>query len=258
MERKDFYWLGIIVLVLAVAAWIVQSPNYPIVEGLDLQGGLQVLLEADVPADQNVTIDQMNTARQIIDERVNALGVAEPLVVTEGDRRILVELPGIKDPQQAFSLIQETALLEFVDTGDTPLPEGTCIRTSENTEPSRCEYPDGVTDPAAITNPAPTYETVLTGAALRDASAKTSQYGESYVSFALQPDESDYFAEYTRTHIGKFLTIVLDKQVISSPRINAEIDGQGSITGNFTADEAHHLALQLRFGSLPVPLRIES
>ncbi|MCB9423341.1 MAG: protein translocase subunit SecD [Ardenticatenaceae bacterium] len=258
MDRRDFIWLGIIILILAAAGWIAQNPNYPIVQGLDLQGGLQVLLEADVPADQSVTTEQMDTARQIIDQRVNALGVAEPLVITEGERRILVELPGIENPDEAISLIQETALLEFVDTGDTPLAEGTCIRTSTNTGPSRCEFPSGVTDPEAITNPAPTYETVLTGAALREASTKTSQFGESYVAFALQPDESDFFAEYTRTHIGKFLTIVLDKQVISSPRINAEISDQGSITGNFTLEDAQKLALQLRFGSLPVPLRIES
>jgi protein-export membrane protein SecD len=258
METRDFIWLGIIIFILAAAGWIVQNPNYPIVQGLDLQGGLQVLLEADVPADQDVTAEQMDTARQIIDQRVNALGVAEPLVITEGERRILVELPGIDNPDEAISLIQETALLEFVDTGDTPLTEGTCIRTSANNGPSRCEFPGGVDDPALITNPAPTYETVLTGAALREASTQTSQFGESYVSFTLQPDEADFFAEYTRTHMGKFLTIVLDKQVISSPRINAEIDGQGSITGQFTLEEARKLALQLRFGSLPVPLRIES
>lgn len=258
METRDFIWLGIIILILAAAGWIVQSPNYPIVQGLDLQGGLQVLLEADVPADETVTAEQMDTARQIIDQRVNALGVAEPLVITEGERRILVELPGIENTEDAIALIQETALLEFVDTGNTPLPEGTCIRTSTNNGPSACEFPGGVNDPEAITDPAPTYETVLTGAALREASSHTSQFGESYVSFALQPDEADFFAEYTRSHIGQFLTIVLDKQVISSPQINAEIDGQGSITGNFTLEEAQKLALQLRFGSLPVPLRIES
>lgn len=258
METRDFIWLGIIVLILAGAGWIVQNPDYPIVQGLDLQGGLQVLLEADVPADQAVTTEQMDTARQIIDQRVNALGVAEPLVITEGERRILVELPGIENPDEAIALIQETALLEFVDTGDTPLPVGMCIRTSANTGPSRCEFPSGVNDPEAITNPAPTYETVLTGAAVREAGTETSQFGESYVAFALQPDEADFFAEYTRTHVGKFLTIVLDKQVISSPQINTEINDQGSITGNFTLEEAQKLALQLRFGSLPVPLRIES
>ena len=258
METRDFIWLVIIVLILAGAGWVVQNPDYPIVRGLDLQGGLQVLLEADVPDEQPVTVEQMDTARQIIDQRVNALGVAEPLVIVEGDRRILVELPGIDNPDEAIALIQETALLEFVDTGSSPLAEGTCVRTSTNTGPSRCEFPPGVPVSETVANPAPTYETVLTGVALRDAGAETSQFGESYVAFTLQPDEADFFAEYTRSHIGDFLTIVLDKQVISSPRIQAEINNQGSITGQFTLEEARKLALQLRFGSLPVPLRIES
>ncbi len=258
METRDFIWLGIIILILIGAGWIVQNPDYPIVRGLDLQGGLQVLLEADIPAEQDVTNEQMDTARQIIDQRVNALGVAEPLVVVEGERRILVELPGIENTEEAIALIQETALLEFVDTGSTPLAEGTCVRTSLNTSPSRCEFPPGVPVSDTVANPAPTYETVLTGVALRDARAETSQFGDSFVAFTLQPDEADFFADYTREHIGDFLTIVLDKQVISSPRIEAEINNQGTITGQFTLEEARKLALQLRFGSLPVPLRIES
>jgi protein-export membrane protein SecD len=258
MKPRDFVWLVIIILIMAGAALIVQNPNYPIVRGLDLQGGLQVLLEADIPADQSITTEQMDTARQIIDQRVNALGVAEPLVIVEGERRILVELPGIENPDEAIALIQETALLEFVDTGSLPLAEGTCVRTSTNTGPSRCEFPPGVPVSDTVANPAPTYETVLTGVAIREAHSETSQLGESYVAFTLQPDEADYFADYTRAHIGDFLTIVLDKQVISSPRIQAEINDQGSITGQFTLEEAQKLALQLRFGSLPVPLRIES
>jgi protein-export membrane protein SecD len=258
MTRRDFIWLVIIILIVAAAIYIILSPDYTIHRGLDLQGGLQVLLGADVPEDQEVTSDQMNTARQIIDQRVNALGVTEPLVQTEGDRRILVELPGIDDPQQAISLIQETALLEFVDTGSQPLPEGMCIRTSLNTGPSRCEFGPGEPVTDEVANPAPTYETVITGADLRQASSQTNNFGEFYVSFALQPEAADLFEKYTRENIGSFLTIVLDKQVVSSPRINAAISDQGSITGNFTLDEAQHLALQLRFGSLPVPLAVES
>jgi protein-export membrane protein SecD len=189
---------------------------------------------------------------------VNALGVTEPLVQTEGDRRILVELPGIADPQEAISLIQETALLEFVDTGSQSLPEGMCIRTSLNTGPSRCEFGPGEAVTDEVEDPAPTFETVITGADLRQASSQTNNFGEFYVSFALQPEAADLFEKYTRENIGNFLTIVLDKQVVSSPRINAAISDQGSITGNFTLEEAQHLALQLRFGSLPVPLAIES
>lgn len=250
---KDLIWLVIIIGLLATAVYVIQSPVYPIRQGLDLQGGLQVLLEADVPPEQEVAPDQMDTVRQIIDQRVNALGVAEPLVQLEGERRILVELPGIDNPEEAFSLIQETALLEFVDTGPQPLPEGMCVRTSLNEGPSRCEL-DG-----AAGAEVPTFETIMTGADLREAHTELGGLNQYYVAFTLHNEAEDLFANYTRENIGQFLTIVLDKQVISSPRIESAITGgQGSITGQFTPEEASRLALQLRFGSLPIPLRIES
>jgi protein-export membrane protein SecD len=258
MTQRDFIWLGIIGVIVIAAAWIVLSPDYTIHRGLDLQGGLQVLLGADVPEDETISADQMDRARQIIDRRVNALGVTEPLVQTEGERRILVELPGIANPQDAIALIQETALLEFVDSGNTPLPVGMCIRTSNNTGPSRCEYEPGAPVTDEVANPAPTFETVMTGADLRQANSQSTDFGEFYVSFSLQPEAGDFFEQYTREHQGQFLTIVLDKEVISSPQISAVIQDSGTITGSFTLEEAQNLALQLRFGSLPVPLAIES
>lgn len=255
MEGKDYLWLVVILAIAGWAIWVIQNPNFPIRQGLDLQGGLQVLLKADVSEDTVIEPDQLDTSRQIIEERVNALGVAEPLVQTEGDRRILVELPGIDNPEEAVALIQETALLEFVDTGSSQLDEGTCIRTNLNEGPSRCEYAeDGSLSPIS----APTYETVMTGAAIQQAETASTSFGQYYVDFTLQAEERDLFANYTREHQGQFLTIVLDKQVISSPRINAVIEGQGTITGNFTLQEAQKLALQLRFGSLPIPLVIDS
>lgn len=259
MRRSDFVWLTIVLLVVAGAIWLVTSPNFPIRLGLDLQGGLQVLLEADVPPEQEVTPEDLSTARIIIDRRVNALGVTEPLVQTEGERRILVELPGVDDPQEALSLIQETALLEFVDTGDTPLPEGFCIRTSLNEgEPSRCELAAGQTAEQANTNPAPTFETILTGAGLAEAGVDSDQFSQFFVTFALTEEAGEIFGAHTAANVGRFLTIVLDKQVISSPSINDVIDRNGTITGNFTLEDAQQLALQLRYGSLPIPLRIES
>ncbi|NCF67396.1 MAG: protein translocase subunit SecD [Chloroflexi bacterium] len=258
MTRRDFGWLVLIILIVAAALWVVQNPDYPIMRGLDLQGGLQVLLEADVPPEEEVTLDQMDAARQIIDRRVNALGVTEPLVQTEGDRRILVELPGIDNPDEAIALIQETALLEFVDSGNTPLPEGMCVRTTHDEGPSRCEFAPGQELTEEELEPAFQFETILTGAALREASAERTEFGEFLVTFALQPEAADLFENYTRENQGQFLTIVLDKEVISSPRISATIRDSGTITGDFDLEEAQRLALQLRFGSLPVPLRIES
>ena len=252
MTRNDYIWLLVIIAATAAGIWVMQNPDYPVRQGLDLQGGLQVLLEADVPEDQEITTEEMDTVRQIIDQRVNAFGVTEPLVQVEGARRILVELPGIENPEDAIALVQETALLEFVDSGNTPLPEGLCIRTNLSDGPSRCEAnnPEGTE--------VPTFETVMTGAGLLHANAEFRQLQVNFVSFVLKPEESQIFADYTRTHQGQFLTIVLDKQVVSSPQVNAVIEDSGVITGNFTPDEASKLALQLQFGSLPIPLRIES
>lgn len=259
MNNKDFAWLAVIVLIIGTAVWIIQNPTYPVRRGLDLQGGLQVLLEADVPSEEEVTAEQMDTSRQIIDQRVNALGVSESLVQTEGERRILVELPGIDDPDDALALIQGTALLEFVDTGSQSLPEGFCIRTTNDEGASACEFLADTDDAATIADPAPTFETVMLGSALRTAHTETDQFGNTYITFSMQPDAADFFADYTRTHQGQFLTIALDKQVISSPRISAVIDdGRGTITGQFDFEEAKILATQLRFGSLPVPLAIQS
>jgi protein-export membrane protein SecD len=258
MKRKDIVWLIVIILIVSVSVWLARNPSYPIRLGLDLQGGLQVLLAADVPANQQVTPDQMDTARGIVDRRVNAIGVTEPLVQVEGDRRILIELPGIENPQDAIALIQETALLEFVDTGEFSLPEGMCIRTSLNEGPSRCELTEDGTVPAEGTAEPPTYETVLTGAGLRNAGVESDGLGGYYVTFSLTPEAGEIFGDYTRQNIGRFLTIVLDKQVVSSPSIEAVIEDSGSITGNFTLEDAQQLATQLRFGSLPIPLRVES
>ncbi|MCZ2114348.1 MAG: protein translocase subunit SecD [Anaerolineae bacterium] len=254
-RNRDIVWSTAIVLIVAVAVWVLISPRFPVRLGLDLQGGLQVLLEADVPQDQVITSDDMNTARQIVDRRVNAIGVVEPLVQVEGTRRILVELPGIEDPQEALSLIQETALLEFVDTGNQPLPEGLCIRTTLNDGPSRCEAADGN---GGVGQEPPTFPTILTGAGLREARAASDNFGQYFVEFKLTEEGGKVFAKHTAANQGKYLTIVLDKQVISSPTISAVIEDQGTISGRFTLEEAQRLATQLQYGSLPVPLRIES
>ena len=258
-QRPDFVWLLIIVAIVVAAVYTIYDDNYPIRPGLDLSGGLQVLLEADLPEDADITTDDMMTARNIIAERINALGVSEPVVQLEGgNRRIIVELPGIENPEEAISLIQDTALLEFVDTGSQPLPEGFCIRTTHDEGPSRCELTEGRTITDIQQSPAPTYETVLTGEALESASVVTDNFNQPLVAFRMRPDGAEIFGEYTSNNIGQFLTIVLDKQVISSPQIQGAISNEGTISGQFSVEEAQHLALQLRYGSLPVPLRIES
>ena len=196
MKARDLFWLAVIVVLVIAAIWMVLNPNYPVQQGLDLKGGLQVLLEADVPDDRPIDVGDIDTARQIVGQRVNALGVVEPLVQVEGERRILVELPGIENPQLAIDLIQGTALLEFVDTGPQPLPEGLCIRTSLNEGQSPCESSDDSELPAIAP---PTFDTILTGDGLRSATSQPTGLGASYmVAFELESDAAEIFEEYSR------------------------------------------------------------
>lgn len=431
--------------------------------GLDLQGGLQVLLAADPPAGQELDPASMETARRIVENRVNALGLTEPVVQAQGERRIIVELPGIEDPEQAVETIKGTALLEFVDAGYVPLREGTTVTTTlggpgstasveipvtptvpltravpqnpvernniygapppmqidpaqvytatistakgdivvqldaaaapqtvnnfvflaeqgfydgltfHRVEPgfviqggdplgtgsggpgytipaeiglphvkgaiAMARLPDDVNPtrassgsqfyialealpgldgqytvfgyvtegmdvvqsiavgdimeqvtittsestlvptpeltptaelspttelaPAEVASPVATapgvYQTIITGAGLTNVDVNRTQEGKYVVSFELKPEAATRFAEYTSSHVGQYLCIVLDKEVISCPVIrSAIVGGSGMIEGNFTLESARQLALQLRYGALPVPLRVES
>ncbi len=257
LKNNDYFWLFVIIALVILAGRLVFNESYPVRLGLDLQGGLQVLLEADVPAEEPITPEQMQTVRRIIEDRVNGFGVAESTVQIEGERRLVVELPGFDQVDQAVGLIQGTALLEFVDTGRFPLDPGACVRTTLNEgDPSPCELENGRTLAEAEASPAPLFDTVITGDGLANAAADAPTVGRYIVAFDLKEDAAAIFQDYTRRNVGNFLTIVLDKRVISSPRIEAVISNQGSISGDFTSEEAQSLALQLRYGSLPVPMKI--
>jgi preprotein translocase subunit SecD len=250
-------------------------------QGLDLQGGLQVLLEADVPEGTEIDSEAIDTAKVIVENRVNGLGVTEPLVQKRGERRIIVELPGIEDPELAVATIQETGLLEFIDASYTFLPPGTRVETDylaggEEGTPAGAtpeETPtveetlagEGApeTEPASTAEPAPVvYHTVIAGAGLENAVATVIQDAGStlpVVAFELKPEAASIFAQHTASHKGQYLAIVLDKTIISSPIIEDAIpDGKGIIRGRFTPVEARSLAVKLRYGALPIPLRIET
>lgn len=257
LKNNDYFWLFAIITLVFLAGRLVFNEAYPVRLGLDLQGGLQVLLEADIPAEEPITPEQMQTVRRIIEDRVNGFGVAESTVQIEGERRLVVELPGFDQVDQAVDLIQGTALLEFVDTGRFPLDPGTCVRTTLNEgDPSPCELENNRTITEAEEFPAPLYDTVITGDGLANAVVDSPTPGRYIVAFDLEEDAAAIFQDYTRRNIGNFLTIVLDKRVISSPQIEAVISNQGSISGDFTVEEAQSLALQLRYGSLPIPMTI--
>ena len=490
MRKSESWQLAIIILIALAALYVVldverpdwvnslvfwqpeQQRDISLHLGLDLQGGLQVLLAADVPEGQELDTASMETARRIVENRVNSLGLTEPVVQAQGERRIIVELPGIENPEQAVETIKGTALLEFVDAGPIPLPPGTVITTSlggpggvtpaaaaatpttsisgtaepeialpEPTEPAPEElfpmpaepterndmyseppemrididetytatiatakgdivvqldagaapqtvnnfaflagqgFYDGLTfhrvepgfviqggdptgtgtggpgytvpaeiglphvegaiamarqgddvnptrassgsqfyitlaetphldgaytvfgqvvegmdvvqsiaigdvieritvmpttalSPTATTTTLPAqpttspsagpviYESILTGAGIKNVGLDRNQQNEYIIPFELNPDAAQIFADYTGSHVGQYLCIVLDKTVISCPTVREPIpNGQASISGQFTFDAARQLAIQLRYGALPVPLRVES
>ncbi|HHX43283.1 MAG TPA: protein translocase subunit SecD [Chloroflexi bacterium] len=263
MQQRDIRLLILIVVVAAVAIWV-SLPSNPgihlqlgdksitrdirVHQGLDLQGGMQVLLEADVPEDQAVDAESMAAARKIVESRVNGLGVTEPVVQGIGNRRILVELPGIEDPEQAIANLRETGLMEWVDTGAQFLPPGTVVTTDMATS---AEAGETVTDTETV------YHTVLTGKNLRNAQVEFDPTGFPVIAFELDDEGARIFAEHTANNIGRYLAIALDKTIISCPRIDGAIpEGRGQITGNFTVDEAKATVLQLRYGALPIPLKV--
>ena len=268
MIRNVYTRLIIILVILGLGLWIDLNDTLVIYNpfndtrildrdvttrlGLDLRGGLQVLLEADLPENVEVDADSMETARTIMENRTNALGVSENLLQIAGERRIVGEFPGLDNTDEVLGTIQQTGLLEFVDTGDISMPPDATIQTDFATggEITTPVTEDGEDAPTV-------YHTVMTGQDLRQVAVTQDQLGQYVVQFELTPEGADIFGEYTAANIGKYLTIVLDKQVVSSPVINSAIpDGSGIIQGNFTSETANTLAVQLRYGSLPVPLKV--
>lgn len=255
----------ITVLILAVALWVDFSNKVTIINpvtdetlftqdltprlGLDLRGGLQVLLEADLPEDAQIDAASMDIARDIVQQRTDALGVNENSIQVAGDRRIVGEFPGLEDTESVLATIQQTGLLEFVDTGDFNPEEGSILTTDYSPTGDTSETPaDGIT----------VFHTIMTGAELASVNVSQDTLGANYIiNFVLKSDGSKIFAEHTAANTGKFLTILLDKQVISAPIINDAITGgSGSISGNFTYESANAFAIQLRYGSLPIPLKV--
>lgn len=255
MQGRYRRWLIPILILIVVAIWV-DLPNNPGIHlgsvdreietrlGLDLVGGVRALLEADLPEDQEVDPAAMRTARQIVENRVNGLGVTEAVVQLAGDRRILVELPGETDPERALESIRQTGLLEFVEMGANPVLPGATIETD-------------FAGPASGEGDEPVYHTVMTGRELRNVQVVRDTFGQYAVAFTLTSEGSQTFGQYTSQNVGQILAIVLDKEVISTPRIEGPITtGEGQISGQFTLESANELAVQLEYGSLPIPLAV--
>ncbi|MBA7510019.1 Protein translocase subunit SecD [subsurface metagenome] len=201
--------------------------------------------------------DAMERALEVIRNRVDQFGVAEPLIARQGDRWLVVELPGVKDPERAIELIGKTALLEFKLVNDG-------IRISEildsegKVDPGRIplgyEVLPGKREALFLVKE----ESEITGAALTNAKVEIGgQYNMPYVAIDFNKDGAKKFARITEINIERNLAIVLDGRVQSAPVIKSKIpDGHAIIEGNFTMEEAKNLAIVLRAGALPAPVNI--
>jgi preprotein translocase subunit SecD len=268
MKQRDIISLAVIVLLLAIALIIVLpgtssrlsdigiQRSMDFVLGLDLRGGVQALLEVPATYQGQVTAQELADAQRILENRTNALGVSENQFQAAGDRRIVAEFPGQDEPDKVLAVIKETGQMEFVDLGDNPenLQEGDVVRTDLGGEATSAPADDaGAAAPVSDT----VYPTIMTGDQLRSVGVTTGQVGGYVIQFELKPDGATIFGDYTRNNVGKILAIVLDKRIISAPRINSPItEGSGIIEGNFTNESANELAIQMRYGALPLPFEV--
>ena len=244
-------WLVSFIFVLTAVATIISLPygvkfkignfsvdkKFDLKLGLDLAGGSHLVFEADVskiPEEKRKTA--IEGVRNVIEKRVNLFGVSEPTVQTssfEGRDRVIVELPGISDSQQAIGLIGKTAQLIFAELVEIPGDPGAT--------------------PSATLVP-----TDLTGADLESAQVDfDSQTGKPGISLQFTKEGGDKFEKITERNIGKPIPVILDNQIVTQPTVQGKITGgQAQITGNFTIDEAKELSIQLNAGALPVPISL--
>ncbi|WP_424244768.1 protein-export membrane protein SecD [Elusimicrobium posterum] len=239
--------------------------------GLDLRGGSSLLLELDVAKleDKENLNDAMTRAIEIVRNRIDQYGVAETPINRQGDKWISVQLPGIANPEQAEALIGKTAMLEFrIVKNSTPALEK-AITAIENNDNPFDENGDLIPSIAKLVpseflilrNKEGGYSildanTKVTGADLENARVETGDYAMPEVAFTFNAEGGKKFGALTGANIGNQLAIVLDNTVQSAPVIQARITRDGRITGRYTMDEARRLAIMLRAGALPAPVKI--
>ena len=248
MSRQNANFFLILILV-TLSIWV-NIPAHPSIDvagfqrsmdlvlGLDLQGGMQVILQAQDTPGKTLTQDQLNNAKAILENRSNGLGVSEVSMQTVGNNRIVGEFPGLTKTDEVLTTLKETGQLEFVDMGSTPLAEGTEILTDLNSPQASASE---TTTAAATTSATPTPEelkkkvwhTLMTGDQITTATVtKLTNTNNIVVNFELKDEGAKIFKDFTTNNTGKYLAIVLDKKIISAPVINSPIpEGKGYIEG---------------------------
>ena len=211
-------FLVVVAVIIGTFAYCIEPLAGSLKQGLDLQGGTHIVLEAEDSATGKADNDAVERAKQILERRINEMGLSEPLVQREGARRIIIELPGVKDPDEAIKRIGKTAVLEFKnDQG----------------------------------------QTVMTGDNLKDAKEELGQNKQPLVAIELSDEGAKKFADLTSKNIGRRIAITLDGQELTNPVVQQAITGgRATISGSQSLEEAKDLAILLRSGALPVKINV--
>lgn len=209
-----------IVVALGLLVYFIYQPLLNNINlGLDLRGGLRVVLEAKEVEGEKITEDTIQKAVGILRNRVDSLGVKETTLYPQGDKRVVIEIAGEEDPEAAVDILKNTAQLEFWDqTGNV----------------------------------------LVTGKHLKNAEARMTQDGQTAeVTLEFDKEGTKLFAKATQDNLNMPIAIVIDNEIISAPNVSSVItNGNAVITGSFTAKEAQDLAVLLRSGALPVSFEV--
>jgi preprotein translocase subunit SecD len=251
---KNINQLRFLALLATLGVSIYVITQLPINLGLDLQGGTRLVLEGRETEKIKISDDAMNGVVAVIRNRIDSLGVTEPTIQRKGKDQVIVELPGIKDPERAIKIIGDTALLEFVEAewspGDTRTVSPEKLKEFYGPEARLDFVKDEQSDRPIILK-----KTVLTGADLKGAWPGLDSYGNPVVDIEFNGDGAKAFADVTARSVGKPIAIILDKKIISAPNVREPIpSGKAQVSGNFKAEDVQDLVIKLKAGSLPIPV----
>lgn len=265
-NRRNMWLLIVTTLLIIASVFMFMPPQDKINQGLDIQGGLSVVLTAQGTDGHEVTQEDMEKSRAIIESRVNALGASEATVQVQGTDQILVQIPGLSDTETALETIGKTGKLEFAradsftdEADQTAIANGTYVQQGVITDDMGNQFPSGEMQYRSVSG---SYTPLITGENITrvtvDKESETSNYYA--VNLTLDSEGTEAFAQATRemAPTNGQIVIVLDGQIQSAPAVQSEITGgQVAITGGYSLEEAQSLQTVLESGSLPVSFHYE-
>ena len=283
MLKRDKWRLLLVVAIVVIAAVVAFPIQGKVRLGLDLRGGVHIVLQAKGTPENPVNKDSVDRLIAVLRNRIDQYGIAEPVIQAQGDDRVAIDLPGVGDPEAALDLIGRTAVLEFRQVlGESPRVPAQPVRANydsddqfkaaqERWNEAKKEVDSYIAQMKTAVKATPDVvvangddggayllgKLYVSGKNLTKADTVFDQFGKAAVSIKFNSEGAKLFDEATAGNVGKQIAIVLDNLVISAPVVQQRISGgEAQITGKFSTEEANRLAIMLRAGALPVGVEI--